>query len=382
MKRKKILIKSITRHEKRRSLNNKTPTQNLNKSYTTLHNQVLTNIERMDSNLDPKILKDDKILDQTINQNSNFLTKTQDNFERVVQTEKRSNKERLKTLIKTNKMIKQKFETIDEKKGKYTRPKSEYKGKQTKQNINNKNTNSNKIRPISNNKKNEETSVNNIMNEGSISTTEGSLFRGRMDDYTVGKEIGKGAYAIVKSAIHKLSNKKTAIKIYEKYKLLDPQRKSNFKKEIDILKKIDHTNIIKLYEVIDTSKQLLIIMELATGISLLNYLKAKPNRRMDEIETKEIFYQIIKGIAYLHSKNIVHRDVKLENIIIDNTYVKIIDFGFATFHQTNKLLNFFCGTPSYMPPEIIQKKGIFRSSRRCLELRNFIVYIIMWSIPF
>jgi len=268
------------------------------------------------------------------------------------------------------------------KKGKYTRPKSEYKGKQTKQNINNKNTNSNKIRPISNNKKNEETSVNNIMNEGSISTTEGSLFRGRMDDYTVGKEIGKGAYAIVKSAIHKLSNKKTAIKIYEKYKLLDPQRKSNFKKEIDILKKIDHTNIIKLYEVIDTSKQLLIIMELATGISLLNYLKAKPNRRMDEIETKEIFYQIIKGIAYLHSKNIVHRDVKLENIIIDNTYVKIIDFGFATFHQTNKLLNFFCGTPSYMPPEIIQKKGIFRSSRRCLELRNFIVYIIMWSIPF
>jgi len=116
MKRKKILIKSITRHEKRRSLNNKTPTQNLNKSYTTLHNQVLTNIERMDSNLDPKILKDDKILDQTINQNSNFLTKTQDNFERVVQTEKRSNKERLKTLIKTNKMIKQKFETIDEKK--------------------------------------------------------------------------------------------------------------------------------------------------------------------------------------------------------------------------------------------------------------------------
>jgi len=193
------------------------------------------------------------------------------------------------------------------------------------------------------------------VNEASISTTEGSLYRGRMDDYIVGKEIGKGAYAIVKSAIHKLSNKKIAIKIYEKYNLIDPQRKCNFKKEIDILKKIDHSNIIKLYDVIDTTKQLLIIMELATGISLLNYLKAKPNRRMDESETKEIFYQIIKAITYLHSKNIVHRDVKLENIIIDNKYIKIIDFGFATFHQTNKL-NFFCGTPSYMPPEIIQKK--------------------------
>jgi serine/threonine protein kinase len=98
-------------------------------------------------------------------------------------------------------------------------------------------------------------------------------------------------------------------------------------------------------------------MELVNGVSLLAYLKSKPNRRIEEIECKQIFFQIVKGIAHCHSKNICHRDIKLENIIVEeNRLVKIIDFGFGTITVNNKLLNFFCGTPSYMPPEIVQKK--------------------------
>jgi len=71
----------------------------------------------------------------------------------------------------------------------------------------------------------------------------------------LGKELGKGAYAIVRHAIHKGTNKKFAIKIYEKYKLLDPIRKNSVKREIEILKKVDHITIVKLHEVIDTIKQ-------------------------------------------------------------------------------------------------------------------------------
>ena len=82
-----------------------------------------------------------------------------------------------------------------------------------------------------------------------------SLFRGRIEDYQMGKELGKGAYAIVKNALHKPSKLKIAIKIYDKYKLHDPQRKSSVNREIMILKKIDHPNIVKLFEVIDSSKQ-------------------------------------------------------------------------------------------------------------------------------
>lgn len=107
-------------------------------------------------------------------------------------------------------------------------------------------------RPLSELKKNE--NKNKKTNEG-CNSTEGFLFRGRIEDYEIGIDIGKGAYAIVKQAVHKSTNKKFAIKIYEKYKLLDPIRNNSVKTEIDILKKINHTSIVKLYEVIDTPKQ-------------------------------------------------------------------------------------------------------------------------------
>jgi hypothetical protein len=93
------------------------------------------------------------------------------------------------------------------------------------------------------------------VHETSLSTQASSLFKGKIEDYAIGKEIGKGAYAIVKQALHKPTNRKVAVKIYEKSKLLDPQRNSSVKREIQILKKIDHVNIVKLHEVIDTPKQ-------------------------------------------------------------------------------------------------------------------------------
>jgi MAP/microtubule affinity-regulating kinase len=98
-------------------------------------------------------------------------------------------------------------------------------------------------------------------------------------------------------------------------------------------------------------------MELVNGVSLLTYLKAKNNRRIEEIECKQIFFQIVRGIAHCHSRGVCHRDIKLENVIVEESkLVKIIDFGFGAITSENKLCNFFCGTPSYMPPEIVQKK--------------------------
>ena len=194
------------------------------------------------------------------------------------------------------------------------------------------------------------------LNEASLST-EASVFRGRIEDYAIGKEIGKGAYAVVKQSFHKPSNHKMAIKIYEKVKLLDIQRKNSVKREITILKKIDHQNIVKLYEVIDTAKQILLVMDLVSGVSLLHFLKSQPDRRIKEDNCKFYFSQIVKAIAYCHSQNICHRDIKLENIIVeDGRNIKLIDFGFGVISSRDKLLNFFCGTPSYMPPEIVQKK--------------------------
>ena len=98
-------------------------------------------------------------------------------------------------------------------------------------------------------------------------------------------------------------------------------------------------------------------MEYAQGESLHAYLKAQPNRRFSEDKAKNIIKQVIQVLAYLHAKNVTHRDIKLENIIIDKRGIlKLIDFGFCCCSSPDTLMKVFCGTPSYMCPEIVMKR--------------------------
>lgn len=99
-------------------------------------------------------------------------------------------------------------------------------------------------------------------------------------------------------------------------------------------------------------------MEFISNTSMHGYIKTFENRRIPEKEVRIIFRQIVEGVNYLHSSNFVHRDIKLENILIDkkDKKIKIIDFGFSVSIQADKKLNMFCGTPSYMAPEIVSKQ--------------------------
>jgi serine/threonine protein kinase len=110
-----------------------------------------------------------------------------------------------------------------------------------------------------------------------------------LEEYIIGKQIGQGAYAVVRIGLHKPSNKKVAMKIYKKYKLLDPNRRKSVKREIKLMEKMKHQHIIRLYEVIDTTKYVILVMEYVGGGSLHGYLKARPNRRLEEDDAKRIF---------------------------------------------------------------------------------------------
>lgn len=200
------------------------------------------------------------------------------------------------------------------------------------------------------------TTVNQAIQSSVITPSEQSKIT-KITDYTIGCQIGQGAYAVVKSGIHKSTGRKVAIKIYEKYKIADPQRKSCVSREIRVLKKLSHEHIVQLFETIDTSKQLFLVMEMVKGKSLYSYVHSKQNRKVEEQECMKLFGQIVSGIEYCHKNNVIHRDIKMENLLLDEHHnIKIIDFGFSICALASQKLKIFCGTPSYMAPEIVMKK--------------------------
>lgn len=187
-----------------------------------------------------------------------------------------------------------------------------------------------------------------------------------LDLYSYEKVIGQGSYASVRLATNKKTGKKFAIKIYEKIRLLDPMKMKNVKRETEIMSQIQHPNIIQFVSRLETFRQIHIVMEYIGSLSLLDYCKKKPHGRLEESEAKHIMAQIFKALEYLHSKNISHRDIKMDNVIVEshfpdrpfnpNPLVKLIDFGFSIQTDKWKKLNVYCGTPTYMSPEIISKK--------------------------
>eukprot|EP00826_Nyctotherus_ovalis_P059438 TRINITY_DN8265_c0_g1_i2.p1 TRINITY_DN8265_c0_g1~~TRINITY_DN8265_c0_g1_i2.p1 ORF type:complete len:382 (+),score=78.88 TRINITY_DN8265_c0_g1_i2:137-1282(+) len=182
---------------------------------------------------------------------------------------------------------------------------------------------------------------------------------GATDCYQIGREIGRGAYAVVKECTRKQQVSNTyALKVYSKDKLQVPQRRRNVTREMQILKKLDHPHVIHLYETIDAPSHLYLVFEHARGGSLYSHIRSSQNKKLPESEAKRIFIQIADALRYCHRMGVVHRDLKLENILLDdNKDVKLIDFGFSIIAGKSDKLTLFCGTPSYMAPEIASRKG-------------------------
>lgn len=176
-----------------------------------------------------------------------------------------------------------------------------------------------------------------------------------ISDYIIGKDLGRGSYSKVKQATHKLTQKVFAVKIYEKSVLQSLQLRNAYT-EIQILKSLSHPNIIKFHYFLDTPEFIYLFFDLISGPLLSDYVKSKPGQRLTEKEAGRIFFQLIQAVSYCHSKEILHRDIKLENILIDEKMnVKLVDFGFACLGNSKGKNWTYCGTPGYMAPEVIKK---------------------------
>jgi len=177
-----------------------------------------------------------------------------------------------------------------------------------------------------------------------------------MDFYRVGKILGRGAFGKVNLAMHKLVRKLVALKSLNKAILNDKDQKSRLLKEVNLLLKLRHSHVVKIYETIETEKHIVIVMELCAGGDLLNYVRKR--RKLKEPYALKIFKQIVDGLCYIHGKNIAHRDIKLDNILLDGVgNVKIGDFGLSKQIQPNTMMFEQYGTPVYKAPEILRNKG-------------------------
>ena len=176
----------------------------------------------------------------------------------------------------------------------------------------------------------------------------------RINFYLYGRRIGQGAFGKVNLGLNVLTGRVVAIKSFKKTPIEKfRHRMKKIQYETELMQRFNHKNITKILEVFNDEEYMLIIMEYINGGNLFSFVKKR--RKLSEKMARFLFRQIILGIQHIHSKNVVHRDIKLENILIDfNNNVKICDFGIGrVLKSTDELLYDKCGTPMYMAPEII-----------------------------
>ncbi|KAK9820338.1 hypothetical protein WJX72_009178 [[Myrmecia] bisecta] len=174
-----------------------------------------------------------------------------------------------------------------------------------------------------------------------------------LDRYELGETVGVGGFAVVKRGRDTLTGQDVAIKVVDKSRYA--QGDNSLHREIQVLCKVDHPNCIQLYAVYITPRKVYIVTELVVGGELLDRVTEKGN--YSEKDAADIIRQILSGVAYLHANGIVHRDLKLENMLMtdksDSAPVKIADFGLSKFFAPGSVLSTMCGSPQYVAPEIL-----------------------------
>ena len=158
--------------------------------------------------------------------------------------------------------------------------------------------------------------------------------------------LGKGSFSKVVLANHVILNKQVALKVVTLHKIKDPYVSKNLKREPAIMANLSHPNIVSLHEVVSVGDFYCLVLDFYPGGNLCDMIGDQEGYKLEEEVARCLFKQILAGLGYLHSKSIIHRDIKLENILLDKTQRKAIiaDFGLSNFWDANSRLKTRCGS--------------------------------------
>ncbi|TKY47613.1 CBL-interacting protein kinase 2 [Spatholobus suberectus] len=179
-----------------------------------------------------------------------------------------------------------------------------------------------------------------------------------MQKYEFGKLLGQGNFAKVYHARDLKTSESVAIKVIDKEKVLKIGLVDQTKREISIMRLVKHPNVLQLYEVLATKTKIYFVIEYAKGGELFNKVA---KGRLNEDRARKYFQQLISAVDFCHSRGVYHRDLKPENLLLDeNGVLKVADFGLSALvesHRQDNMLHTVCGTPAYVAPEVISRKG-------------------------
>ncbi|CBZ50377.1 putative protein kinase [Neospora caninum Liverpool] len=173
---------------------------------------------------------------------------------------------------------------------------------------------------------------------------------------------GKGntvpaSHCAIPDRLSQKSGNPVAVKIYEGFRSMNKDRKAVIVREIRVMRRLSHESIVKYAGIYNEAKALYVLMQFLNGGSLHTLVKNHEHGKLSEETARNLFKQICNAVNHMHARSIVHRDLKLENILLDSTgRIKVIDFGFSSIVKHDARCRMRCGTPSYMPPEILLKK--------------------------
>lgn len=174
----------------------------------------------------------------------------------------------------------------------------------------------------------------------------------RLGHYVFGRTLGQGTFGKVKLAEHEMTGHQVAVKIINKDKLVAQNMDKKISREIKILKLLRHTHVIRLYEVVDTPTDIILVMEYVKGGELFQYII--DHWPLGEETVRRFFQQLICAVEHIHYFRVVHRDLKPENVLVDdNTNIRLADFGLSNIMSDGDFLRTSCGSPNYAAPEVV-----------------------------